>query len=123
MGREPQSIFFEKSSTFLSSVSPCIVSMNNEFSPIVPWLDLSQCCNDIITIVLGAKDAPLRKYHDQGKSQWIPCNGTHDFPVLDRMPRSFRRSRAGARLRDTIQSGFARVNVLGQDELFPTEGY
>jgi hypothetical protein len=47
MGSEPQSIFFAKRSTFLSSVSPCIVSMNNEFSPLVLWLELSQCCKDI----------------------------------------------------------------------------
>jgi hypothetical protein len=58
MGSEPPSIFFAKSSTLLSSVSPCIVSMNNKFSPIVLWLELSQCCKDIITIVLGVKDAP-----------------------------------------------------------------
>jgi hypothetical protein len=69
MGSEPQSIFIAESSTFLSSVSPCIVSMNNEFSPVVLWLKLSQCCKDIITIVLGVKCAPLRKCHDQGKSQ------------------------------------------------------
>jgi hypothetical protein len=37
----------------LSSVSPCIVSMNNEFSPVVLWLELSQYYKDIITIVLG----------------------------------------------------------------------
>jgi hypothetical protein len=64
MGSEPQSVFFTKSSTFLSSVSPCIVSMNNAFSPVVLWLELSQCCKDIITIVLGVKGAPLRKCHD-----------------------------------------------------------
>jgi hypothetical protein len=52
---------------------------------------LSQYCNDIITIVLGAKGAPIRKCPDQGKSQWILCNGNPDFPVLDRMPRPFRR--------------------------------
>jgi hypothetical protein len=68
-GGEPQSIFFAKGSTFLSNMSPCIVSMNNEFSPVVLWLKLSQCCKDIITRVLGAKDAPFRKCHDQGKSQ------------------------------------------------------
>jgi hypothetical protein len=82
--------FLRKNSTFLSSVSPCIVSMNNEFSLLVLWLELSQCCKDIITIVLGVKDEPLRKCHDQGKSQWIPCNGNHDVPVLDYMPRPFR---------------------------------
>jgi hypothetical protein len=49
--------------------------MNNKFSPVVLWLELSQCCKDIITIVLSVKGAPLRKCHDQGKSQWIPCNG------------------------------------------------
>jgi hypothetical protein len=31
--------------------------------------------------------------------------------------------RAGTRLWDDTQSGFARVNVLGQDQLFPNEGY
>jgi hypothetical protein len=56
----------------LSSMSPCIVSMNNEFSPVVIWLELSQCCEDIIAIVLGVKGAPLRKCHGQGKS-----NGFH----------------------------------------------
>jgi hypothetical protein len=66
MGSEPQSIFFAKSSTSLSSVSPYIVSMNNEFSPAVLWLELSHCCNDIITIVLGVKGVPLKKCHDQG---------------------------------------------------------
>jgi hypothetical protein len=71
MGSEPQSIFFTKSSTFLSNVTPCIVSMNNEFSPVVLWLELSQYCKDIIMIVLGIKGDPLRKCHDQGKSQWI----------------------------------------------------
>jgi hypothetical protein len=54
--------------------------MNNEFSPVVLWLELSLCCKDIITIVLGVKGAPLRNCHDQGKSQWIPRNGNHDFP-------------------------------------------
>jgi hypothetical protein len=49
--------------------------MNNKFSPVVLWLELSQCCRDIIMIVLGVKGASLRKSHDQGKSQWIPCNG------------------------------------------------
>jgi hypothetical protein len=34
--------------------------------------------------------APLRKCHDQGKSQWVPCNGNDDFPVSDRMSRPFR---------------------------------
>jgi hypothetical protein len=48
--------------------------MNNEFSPVFLWLELSQCCKDIITIVLGVKGAPLKKCHDQRKSQWIPCN-------------------------------------------------
>jgi hypothetical protein len=71
--------FLRKSSTFLSSVSPRIVSMNNEFSPVVLWLELSQGFKDIITIVLGVKDGPLRKCQDQGKSQWIPCNGTMIF--------------------------------------------
>jgi hypothetical protein len=79
MGSEPQSIFFAKSSTFLSIVSPCIVSMNNEFSPVVLRLELSQCCKDIITIVLGVKGAPLRKCHDQGKSKWISRNDNHHF--------------------------------------------
>jgi hypothetical protein len=49
--------------------------MNNKFSSVVLWLELSQCCKDIITIVLDVKGAPLRKCRDQGKSQWIPCNG------------------------------------------------
>jgi hypothetical protein len=49
--------------------------MNNEFSPVVLWLELSQCYKDIITIVLHVKSAPLRKCHDQGTSQWLPCNG------------------------------------------------
>jgi hypothetical protein len=80
-----------KSSTFLSSVSFCIVSMNNEFSPVVLWLELSQWCNDIITIILGVKGVPLRRWHDQRKSQWIQCNANHDFPVPDRMHRPFRR--------------------------------
>jgi hypothetical protein len=44
--------------------------MNNEFSPVALWLELSQWCKNIITIVLGVKGAPLGKYHDQGKSQW-----------------------------------------------------
>jgi hypothetical protein len=56
MGNEPQSIFFAKSSTFLSN---SIVSMNNKFSPIVLSLELSQCCKDVITRVLGVKGAPL----------------------------------------------------------------
>jgi hypothetical protein len=71
MGSEPQSIFSAKSSAFLSNVSVCIVSMNNEFSPVVLWLELSQCWKDIITIVFGVKGAPLRKCHDQWKSQWV----------------------------------------------------
>jgi hypothetical protein len=79
MESEPQSIFFAKSSTFLSNVNFYIVGMNNEFSPVVLWLELSQCCKDIITIVLGVKGAPLKKCHDQGKSQWIPCNGSSGF--------------------------------------------
>jgi hypothetical protein len=58
MGSKPQSVSFTKSSTFLSNVSPCIVSMNNEFSPVVLWLELSQYCNDIIMIVLGVKGRP-----------------------------------------------------------------
>jgi hypothetical protein len=61
MGSELQSIFFAKNSTFLSSVSPYIVSMNNEFSLVVLWLELSQCCKDIITIIFGVKGALLRK--------------------------------------------------------------
>jgi hypothetical protein len=68
--------FLCKKFGILISVSPCIVSMNNEFSPVVLWLELSQCCADIIAIVLGVKGAPLRKCHDQGKSQWTPCNGS-----------------------------------------------
>jgi hypothetical protein len=48
--------------------SSCVVSTNNNFSPVNLWLELSQCCKDIITIVLGVKGAPLRKRHDQGKS-------------------------------------------------------
>jgi hypothetical protein len=91
MGSEPQSIFFAKSLAFLSSVIPCIVSMNNEFSPVVLWLELSQCCKDIIMMVIGVKGVPLRKYQDQGKFQWIPCNGNDGFPVLGHMPRPFRR--------------------------------
>jgi hypothetical protein len=79
MGSEPQSIFFAKDATFLSIVGPYIVSMNNEFSPVVLWLELSQCCKDIITIVFGIKVAPLRKCHDQGKFQWIPYNGSMIF--------------------------------------------
>jgi hypothetical protein len=75
----------------LRSVSSCIVSMNNDFSPVVLWLELGKCCKDIITLVLGVKGAPHRKCHNQGKSQWILCNGDHDFPVLDRRPRPFRR--------------------------------
>jgi hypothetical protein len=74
MGSELQSIFFAKSLTFLSSVSPCIVSMKNEFSPVVLWRELSQCRKDIIAILPGVKSAPLRKCHGQGKYQWIPCN-------------------------------------------------
>jgi hypothetical protein len=31
--------------------------------------------------------------------------------------------RAGANLRDDSQSGYARVHVLGQEDLFPSEGY
>jgi hypothetical protein len=46
--------------------------MNKEFSPVVLWLELSQCCKDIITIIFGVKGAPLRKCHDQEKS-----NGFH----------------------------------------------
>jgi hypothetical protein len=88
---EPQSIFFAKGSTFLSSVSPCTVSMNNEFSPIVVWRELTQCYSDIITIVLGVNGTPLSKCYNQGKFRWILCNGNHDFPVLNRMPRPFRR--------------------------------
>jgi hypothetical protein len=49
--------------------------MNNEFSPVVVWLELSQCCKNMITTVLGIQDTPLRKCHNQGKSQWIRCNG------------------------------------------------
>jgi hypothetical protein len=49
--------------------------MNNEFSSVVLWLELSQYYKDIITIVLGVKGALLRKCQDQGKSQWIRCNG------------------------------------------------
>jgi hypothetical protein len=49
--------------------------MNNEFFPVVLWPELSQYCKDIITIILGVKGAPLRKCHDQGKPQWILCNG------------------------------------------------
>jgi hypothetical protein len=79
MGSKRQSIFFAKSSTLLSSVSPCIVSTNNDFSSVVLWLELSQYCKDIITIVLGIIGAPLRKCHDQVKSPWIPCNGNHDL--------------------------------------------
>jgi hypothetical protein len=79
MGSGPQFLFFAKSSTFLSSMNPCIVSGNIEFSPVVLWLELSQCCNDIITRIFGVKGAPLKKCHDQGKSQWIPCNGTMIF--------------------------------------------
>jgi hypothetical protein len=61
--------FLRKKFTFLSNVSPCIVSMNDELASVVLWLKLSQCCKDIITIVLGVKGTPLRKCHDQGKSQ------------------------------------------------------
>jgi hypothetical protein len=85
MGSELQSIFFVNGSTFLSSASPCIVRMNNEFSPIVLWLELSQCCLDIITIVLDVKVRPLGSATIKGNP-----NGNHDFPILDRMPRSFR---------------------------------
>jgi hypothetical protein len=46
--------------------------MNNEFSPLVLWLELSQCCKDIITIVLGVKDAPLGSATVKGNS-----NGFH----------------------------------------------
>jgi hypothetical protein len=74
MESEPQSIFFAKGSIFLSSVSPYIVSMNNEFSPFVLWLELSHGCKDIIRIAFDVKGAPLTKCHDQGKSQWIPAN-------------------------------------------------
>jgi hypothetical protein len=69
MGSEPQPIFFAKSSTFLSS---CIVSMNNEFSPGVVWLELSRRCKDIITIVLDVKGAPLGSATIEGNS-----NGFH----------------------------------------------
>jgi hypothetical protein len=33
------------------------------------WLELSQCCKDIIRTVLGVKGAHIRMFHDQGKSQ------------------------------------------------------
>jgi hypothetical protein len=77
MGSEPQSIFFGKRSAFLSNVSPCIVSMNNEFSPVVLWLELSQCCKDIITIVLGVKGAPLGSATIKGKP-----NGFHAMVTM-----------------------------------------
>jgi hypothetical protein len=51
--------FLCKNLIFLSSVSPRIVSMNNEFSPVVLWLELSQYCKGIITIVLGVKGHPF----------------------------------------------------------------
>jgi hypothetical protein len=56
--------------------------MNNEFSPIVLWLELSQWCKDIITILLGVKGAPIRKCHDPGKSQWIPCNSNPAMVIM-----------------------------------------
>jgi hypothetical protein len=68
--------FLLKMFDILNSVSPFIVSMNNEFSPVVLWLALSQSYKDVIMIVLGVECAPLRKCHDQGKSQWIPYNGS-----------------------------------------------
>jgi hypothetical protein len=82
MGSEPQSIFFAKCSIFLSSVSPCIVSMNNKFSPVVLWLDLSQYCKNIITIVLGVKGRPLGSAMIKGN-----LNGFH--PVVNMIFRSW----------------------------------
>jgi hypothetical protein len=46
--------------------------MNNELSPVVLWLELSQCCKNIITIVLGVKGAPLGGATIEGNS-----NGFH----------------------------------------------
>jgi hypothetical protein len=51
--------------------------MNDEFSPIVLWLELSQCCKDIITIVPGVKGAPLRNATIKG----IP-NGLHEMVTM-----------------------------------------
>jgi hypothetical protein len=63
--------------------------MKDEFSPVALGLELSQCCKNIITTVLDVKDAPLRKCRDQGKSQWIPCNGfaksRWEVPLMERV--------------------------------------
>jgi hypothetical protein len=69
--------FLRKSSTFLSNVSSCIVSMSNEFSPVVLWLELSQCCKNIIVIVLGVKGGPSESSRIKGNS-----NGFHAMVTM-----------------------------------------
>jgi hypothetical protein len=90
--------------------------MNNEFSPVVLWLELSQYCKDIITVVLGIKGAPLRKYHDQGKSNWIPCNGfakgRWEMPLTEIIGNRGGADRIGAEHSNTFV-----VNGLGRESL------
>jgi hypothetical protein len=51
--------------------------MNNEFSPFFLWLELSQCCKDITTIVLGVKVLPLGSVTIKGNP-----NGFHAIVTM-----------------------------------------
>jgi hypothetical protein len=63
--------------------------MNNKLSLASRWEKLDECRQNIVTIVLNIENPALRKHLEQVKSQWIPCNHHHDFPVFNRVPWSF----------------------------------
>jgi hypothetical protein len=53
--------------------------------------ELDSCRQNIVTIRLGIKNPALCKRLEQVKSQWIPYNRDHDFPVFSRVPWLFGR--------------------------------
>jgi hypothetical protein len=52
---EAEPIFFAKSSAFSGDVASCVVSMNNEFSPINLRAERKKFCDNIDTVLLGMK--------------------------------------------------------------------
>jgi hypothetical protein len=81
-GGEPQAVFDTNRSTVLSHMHPCIVCVKNEFSPASLRAKRNQCCENMITVVIGINSSAIWEGFNEVKIPMYSVQSPSSFSYL-----------------------------------------
>jgi hypothetical protein len=98
----------------------CPVYMNNGCPPAPLRAEGNQCCENVVTVLLGIKCHVFRKSLKHVKCQQMSCNRHDDFLVLNRVLRPFRRSLVRSKPDPLVICGKTEPRLIKSDSQLST---